>query len=264
MSTTQADQPAPVEPGAGLSLVLPGRVAPAGEGWTWIADGWGLFTRAPLMWIVSIFVVIVAAIVLGLVPILGSLVFQALNAVIGAGFVVACRSLERGGEFELEHLFAGFKARFGSLLVVGLLTMLGWIAIFLVFASFVGFSIFAAFMTGNSQSIAAALIASTASILLGSLVVLALSVPLLAAFWFAPALVVMHGLAPTVAMKESFAGCMRNWLPFLVYGLIMTVFAVVAVIPFGLGFLVWVPLAISSTYTAYRAIFTEPDAAPAP
>ena len=226
--------------------------------------GLGLFTRAPLMWIVSVLIVIVAAVVLGLVPILGSLVFQALNAVIAAGFVVACRSLERGGEFELEHLFAGFKTRFGNLLIVGLLTMLGWIAIFLVFASFVGFSILAAALSGSSEGIAAALIASSASILLGLLVALALSVPLMAAFWFAPALVVMHDLAPTAAMKESFTGCFRNWLPFLVYGIVMTVFAVLAAIPFALGFLVWVPLAISSTCTAYRAIYTEPDAAPGP
>lgn len=262
MSTTQADRPAPVEPGEGLSLMLPGRGTPAGAGWTWIAVGWGLFKRAPLMWIVSILLLFLVAIIVNLVPIVGSLAFQALNAAITAGFMVACRSLERGGEFELDQLLAGFKSRFGNLLVVGLLTMLGWIAILLVFASFVGFSILAAAMTGNSEGVAAALIASSASILLGALVALALSVPLLAAYWFAPALVIMHGLAPTAAMKESFGACMRNFLPFLVYGIVMTVFAVVAAIPFGLGFLVWFPLAITSTYAAYRSIFTGPDAAP--
>ena len=30
-----------------------------------------------------------------------------------------------------------------------------------------------------------------------------------------------------------------------------------AVIPFGLGMLVWMPLAIASTYAAYRQIYTE-------
>ncbi len=242
--------------------MLPGRSAPAGEGWTWVAVGWKLFTRAPLMWIVSILLVVLVAVVVNLVPLLGSIAFQLLNGVIGAGFVVACRALERGGDFELEHLLAGFKTRFGNLLVVGLLTMLGWILIFVVFAGFVGFSIVAAAMTGNTRDIASAIIASSASILLGVLVVLALSVPLLAAYWFAPALVIMHGLAPTAAMKESFSACFRNLLSFLVYGIVMTLFAILAMIPFGLGLLVWIPVAIASTYAAYRAIFTEPDAQP--
>jgi len=71
----------------------------------------------------------------------------------------------------------------------------------------------------------------------------------------------MHGMGPVAAMKESFYACFRNFVPFLVYGIVMTVFLILAALPFGLGFLVWVPLAISSTYAAYRAIFTE-EAAP--
>jgi uncharacterized membrane protein len=239
-----------------LKLVLPGRVLPAAAGWTWIAEGWSLFAKSPVMWVISIVLLLIAAIVLGFVPIVGHIAFQLLTPVISAGFVVACRSLERGGEFELEHLLAGFKTRFGNLAVVGLLTMVGWIAIFLVFAMFAGFSILTALFAGNAENILGALAASSMTILLGTLVALALSVPLIAAYWFAPALVVMHGMAPIAAMKASFAGCMRNFVPFLVYGIVMTVFAVIAMIPLGLGFLVWLPLAITSTYAAYRAIFT--------
>jgi uncharacterized membrane protein len=95
-------------------------------------------------------------------------------------------------------------------------------------------------------------------ILLGALVAAALAVPLVAAYWFAPALVVMNDLSPLAAMKASFVGCFRNFIPFLVYGIVMTFFAFIAMIPLGLGFLVWLPLAITSTYVAYRRIFTEP------
>ncbi len=263
MSATQTESSPVAEPGDGLKLVLPPRVHPVGAGWTWIAEGWGLFKRAPLMWILSILVVFVAAIVIGLVPFIGSIVFNVLNAAIGAGFVVACRSLERGGEFELEHLFAGFRTRFGSLLVVGLLMLAGEILICLVFAAFVGFSILPVILSGNTQGVANAIMGSITSILLGGLVALALFVPLVAAYWFAPALVIMHGLGPVEAMKQSLVGCMRDFIPFLWYGIVMLVFAILAAIPFGLGYLVWVPLAIASTYTAYRGIFTE-DAAPAP
>jgi uncharacterized membrane protein len=172
--------------------------------------------------------------------------------------MVACRSLERGGEFELEHLFSGFKTRFGSLVIVGLLSLLGWIAIFLVFAMFVGFSVLTAMLTGSPDNMIVAVGASAMPILLGALVAAALAVPLVAAYWFAPALVVMNDLSPLAAMKASFVGCFRNFIPFLVYGIVMTFFAFIAMIPLGLGFLVWLPLAITSTYVAYRRIFTEP------
>ena len=248
MSATQTDEP---------KLVLPGRSEPAGAGWTWIAEGWGLFAKSPVMWIIAIILLVIIAVALAFVPILGQVAYQLLTPVFSAGLVVACRSLESGGDFELEHIFAGFKTHFGSLVIVGLLTMLGWIAIFLVFAMFAGFGLLAAMLTGSPDSMLVAAGASATTILLGVLVGLALAVPLIAAYWFAPALVVIHGMAPIAAMKASFWGCFRNFIPFLVYGIIMTVFALLAAIPFALGMLVWVPVAITSGYAAYRHIYTE-------
>lgn len=258
MSVTQADLTSGA-PDPGPRLALPARRCPAGAGWTWIARGWTLFARAPLMWILSILIWLVIAIVMGFLPIVGNLVFQAVNAAIGAGFAVACRSLERGGDFELEQLFAGFRTRFAPLLVVGLLLIGGSILILLVFAAFVGFSILGALLTGNAQAFYQSVIASAMTILLGGLVAAALTIPLMAAFWFAPALVMLNGVGPVEAMKESFVGCMRNWIPFLVWGIVMTVFAILAAIPVGLGYLVWIPLAVASSYAAYRDIFTEEE-----
>lgn len=241
-----------------LKLVLPGKAERAGAGWTWIAQGWTLFTKSPVMWVASIVLLFIVAVALGFIPLIGQVAFQLLSPVFAAGYVIACRSLERGAEFELEHLFAGFTTRFGNLVIVGLLTLLGWVAIFLVFAAFVGFTILTAMLTGNMESVVAAVIASTTTLLLGTLVSMALAVPLVAAYWFAPALVVMHDMQPIAAMKASFVACMRNFIPFLVYGLIMMIFAFIAVIPMGLGFLVWLPVAVTSAYVAYRGIFTEP------
>ena len=261
MSVTQMEGSG-AEPEGGLRLVLPPRRERAGAGWTWIAQGWKLFARAPLMWILAILVWFVIAIVVNLVPFVGGLAFQAVNPAIAAGFMVACRSIEVGGDFELEQLFAGFRTRFGSLLVVGLIVIACWVLIFLVFAGVVGFSILGAILSGNSQRVVHDVMASALTIALGGLVALALSIPVMAAMWFAPALVAMHGMGPVQAMKESLVGCMVNFVPFLVWGIVMTVFAIVAAIPIGLGYLVWIPIAISSTYAAYRGIYTEDGAAP--
>ncbi|HYC36758.1 MAG TPA: BPSS1780 family membrane protein [Usitatibacter sp.] len=248
---------------AGLALVVPGRREAAGAGWTWVVQGWRLFMAAPLMWVIAVVIMFVLAIVVNILPFVGSLIFQVLQAVFMGGFVAACRSLETGGEFELEQLFAGFSKRFVPLAIVGGLLLVGWIIIALVFAGVVGFSMLGAFMTGDPAAVAESMAASIGLILLATLLMLALMVPLLAAYWFAPALVMIHDMKPAAAMKESFFACFRNFVPFAVYGLVMFVTLIIAMVPFGLGLLVWVPLAITSTYAAYRRIFTD-EAAVAP
>jgi uncharacterized membrane protein len=245
----------------GLQLVEP-RGLTAGAGVDWIGEGWKLFAKAPLMWVISILVLFVLAIVVNIVPFIGGLAFQLLQPVFAAGFIVACRSLETGGEFELEHIFAGFKKNFANLLVVGLILVAGGIALLLVFAVFAGFGLVTAFMTGDANNMLPALMASGMSIALGTLVMLFLMIPLLMAYWFAPALVMMHDMAPMAAMKASFRGCLRNIVPFIVYGFVMFVLACVAMIPIGLGMLVWIPVAMASNYVGYRRIFTE-DSMPA-
>ena len=241
----------------GLELTLPGRVNPPGAGWEWIASGWGLFTRAPLMWIGSIVIVFIIAIVISIIPLIGSLIFQLLQGVFIGGFMVACRALEKGGDFELEHLFAGFTRRLVPLLVVDLLFLAGSIVILLICAVPVGFSILSAVMAGDSDAALGAVMASAGLLMLSGLVALGLLVPLMAAYWFAPTLVMLHDMKPLAAMKASFFACFRNFVPFLVYGLVMFVGMILAVLPMGLGLIVWIPVAIASTYVAYRMIFTD-------
>ena len=258
--------PSPGLPDDDVNLLLPGRGLPAGAGWEWIAGGWRLFLRAPLMWIISLIIIVVAFIAIGIVPILGGIAVQLIQPVVSAGFIIACHSLERGGQFELEHLFAGFKKNFASLVIVGLLFMLGGILIMLVFVAIIAMTVGTAFLgafgAGDADQVIAAAAGSVLVILVGVLVMLALLVPLLAAYWFAPALVVMHDLKPTTAMRESFFACFRNFVPFIVYGLVLFVLSIVAAIPFMLGYLVLLPVVFASTYVAYRQIFTYETAAP--
>jgi len=249
------------DPSTAPRLALPSRANGAGAGWDWIAQGWKIFARAPLMWVISIVVLFIAAVIINLVPFIGSLAFQLLQGVIAGGFMVACHSLSRGGDFELEHLMAGFKRNFTSLLLLGVFLVVGGLLIMLVLMMFVGATVVSVFMGGgNTDQAIAAIAASATTMLLGALVALALTIPMLAAYWFAPALVILNDMKPVAALKESFFGSFRNFVPFLVYGIIMTVLAVIAAIPFGLGMLVWIPLAVTSTYAAYRGIFTDPPA----
>ena len=50
-------------------------------------------------------------------------------------------------------------------------------------------------------------------------------------------------------------GCLRNFMPFLTYGVVLLVAALVASIPLGLGWLILGPVMAASIYTAYRDIY---------
>jgi uncharacterized membrane protein len=78
------------------------------------------------------------------------------------------------------------------------------------------------------------------------------------ATWFAPALVVFHGMGAGAAMKASFLGCLKNILPFLLYGVVLFVFSILASLPLLLGWLVLGPVLAASVYTSYRDIYLKP------
>jgi uncharacterized membrane protein len=94
--------------------------------------------------------------------------------------------------------------------------------------------------------------------LLVLLVGLLLAIPLLMAFWFAPALIVLRGDEPVAAMKASFRACLRNVPPFLIYGLLGLLFLILACIPLFLGLVVLIPVGIATIYTSYKDIFGAP------
>jgi uncharacterized membrane protein len=110
---------------------------------------------------------------------------------------------------------------------------------------------------GAMRGDAAGMLAMGGSFLLAWLVAMALSIPIYMALWFAPALVVLRGLAPMAAVRESFLGCLKNMVPFLIYGIVLLVPSIFATIPFLLGWLVLLPVVIASIYVAYRDIYGD-------
>ena len=169
------------------------------------------------------------------------------------GLMLGCRALDNGESLEIGHLFAGFSNRTGDLVVLGVLTIVGWIIAVIPAIVIAGGGAFMSMMMGGNAT--AQFGAMGLTFMLGLLITLAIAVPLYMALWFAPALVLFNGLKPVDAMKASFAGCLKNIVPFLLYGIVMLVLCFVAAIPFGLGFLVLGPVAVASMYTGYRDIF---------
>jgi hypothetical protein len=206
------------------------------------------------VWVVVTIVAGLIVILASMLPIAGWIINTLLMPVFVGGLLLGCRALEGDGDFGVGQLFAGFSHQTGRLMVIGALSLVGWIIIVLPLVFVMGGSFFA-LMSGD----ASAILALGPVVAIGFLVTIGLSVPLYMALWFAPALVVFHEAQPVPALQQSFRACLRNVVPFLVYGVIVVVLAFVAAIPFGLGFLVLGPVLIASIYTAYRDVFFVED-----
>jgi len=240
---------APRPPGADYQLE--GRTVAAGRGWYWIVEAFAMFRKQPGIWILTAVILAVLVIVIGMIPLLGTFASALLFPILAGGLMIGCKDLDRGGALELEDLFAGFTQKTGDLVLVGAFNLFGWVVITFAAAAVIGGGVFMGVMRGDLTGAGI----SIASMLIALLLVAGLSVPLYMATWFAPALIVLQEMAAGAALKASFFACLRNWIPFLVYGVVLLVLAIVAAIPFGLGYLVLVPVLAASIYTAYRDIF---------
>lgn len=231
----------------------------------WLSSSWKLFMTAPAIWIVMGVVFAVIHVLLGLVPVIGSVAHMLLLPVLVAGLMEASRIAESGEVLPFEALFAGFRNRTGDLVMVGLLALgalvfIGVIA-FVILLVGGGGGIFSALKhladagvdvtaTTSGASIGLAL----GSLLLASLVTLTLMLPLTMALWFAPALVFFDGVAPFAAMKSSLHAAVHNWLVLTIYSILAAVLSMIAAATV-IGLLLVVPILATSVYLSYRDIF---------
>jgi hypothetical protein len=239
-------------------LIADGQKVPTSRGVEWFSEGWRLFKASPGIWVVMFVVFVVLSLVLAIIP-LGSLVSSLCYPVVVAGIMVGCRSLDEGGTLEVGHLFVAFKKNVGSLLLVGILYLVG--VMLISFIAGIAIAVMIPLLAGSGINFNAndfsSVMALAPWVVLVLLIVMALMLPLIMALWFAPALVVFHDMQPMASMRSSFTGCLKNFLPFLAYGVVGLLLGLVALIPFGLGLLVYGPLVWGTMYAGYRDIFVR-------
>jgi uncharacterized membrane protein len=229
---------------------------PASAGLEWIKESFALFKMNPLIWIVLVVLWVVLNIVVQFVPIIGGLAMSLLYAVFMAGFMMGCAALERGENLEVGHLFAGFKNNTGSLIGLGAIYLGIIIGLVLIFAIFAFGGMAGLGALGGSDAINPESI-FTSGAMMAVLIGLLLFIPVMMMFWFAPVLISLGGVSLIESLKMSFSGCLKNILPMFIFGLIMSVLAVLASIPFFLGWLVLMPMGMAAFYSAYKAIYTD-------
>lgn len=238
----------------------PVRVA-AGRGWSWIRGGFQHFRANPGSWILAQIAFLGIAILLEFIPVVGGLAFALISPILMGGLMIGAQAQEQGENFSVSHLFAGFSANWGQLLLLGVIylaaaVLISLLAMALLMGSFAPELAMMA-QTPGRHPMPEDLGFTLQGILLPMLVLFALLIPLAMATWFAPALIALDGMGPFSAMKYSLIGCAKNILSFLVYGLLAFVFLLVASLPFGLGLIVMIPVLSASIYASYRNIFYE-------
>lgn len=231
------------------------RSVAADRGLAWWTEAWALFMRAPLLWVALGVILLVGTIVVSMVPLLGGLAASLLMPVLIGGWLLAARKAEQGGTLEVADLLAGFQGeRLTPLIVLGALLLAAMVAVGLV-AGVLGIGALWGMFAGGMHNSGAGMMAAVGTGLLGMLAALLLLAAVSMALWFAPALVVFRQVPPIDAIKLSANAVLKNVVPFLVYGVIYVLAAIVASIPFGLGWIVLVPLGLLTAYVSYREVF---------
>jgi uncharacterized membrane protein len=240
-----------------LPAVVPAfRRVDSDHGGQWWSRAWQwLFTRgAAGIWIVMCLIGFVILALLHVVPMLGWMAAQVGWFVFAGGLMMAARKTEQGSVPQLGDLFAGFGPSLGPLAIGGLLLMVAMLVVFGV-AMVAGIGAALGAMSAVTSGNLALLASVGATSLLVMLIALIVLVPIFMAAWLAPALIALRQQAPVEALKASFHACLANLGALTIYGLLWIAFAIIASIPFGLGWLVLMPLMVLSTYAAYQDLF---------
>jgi hypothetical protein len=235
----------------------------AGRGAAWWGEGWRVFTAAPLLWIGMLVALFVIALLLSFVPIVGAIVQGVLWPVFFGGLLLGCHALAQGKPLEFAHLFAGFgEGRTVPLVILGVFALvasliLATIVMMMVFGA-AGFSGMAGMMSGDAGVAMGSAMAG-----LGAAALLAVPTAIIGyllfmmAWWFAPALVALNRADAMEAIRASFAASWQNIGALILFLLILLGLAILASIPFGLGWLVLAPVATGAMFASWREVFGE-------
>jgi hypothetical protein len=252
---------------------MPARIVGAAQGARWLAVGWRLFRAAPLGWFAAVFGYWLLMTVVSLLPLVGVALASVLVPAFSVGFMAIARAAARGGAVELALLFDGFRHQPRAQLGLGLV-YLACLALLLGATAVADGGALARWMLAGQRP-DTDVVQSEA--FFGALALaMALYLPVMAAFWFAPPLVAWHSAGVVKALFFSFFACLMNWRAFLAYGAATALFALV--LPFvvltALSFatggavklsasllfplvIVLLPTLFASFYASYRDVFGD-------
>ena len=228
---------------------------PAARGVAWLREGFDLFRRAPAAWIGLCAGWISLWFALLILPFIGPVLANLLQPVFFGSFAIAAYKQASGEAIGLGDLFGGFRRNGRSLVNIGILMMMAQLA-----SAFLMRSLGLPTWPDDEPFDLVAYVEQLRPhlwILTAGFAVMALAS---GALWFAPQLIVFHGMSTSHAIRWSVYAALSNVGAMAVYGAVLMLALIVAWLPFGLGLIVMVPVMVISTYTGYRDVFEAPAA----
>jgi uncharacterized membrane protein len=236
-----------------VDAVLRVRDLRASRGLAWLGEAWRLFRGAPTVWIGLSAGWMIITLGLVLVPVVGGVAANLLQPIFFASFALAARKQLDGQAIEMGALFAGFRLPLKPLVNLGAILLVAEIAIFFLM-SLLG-------LPGAGDAGEITTVTDYVQQLRGKEWILVVGLVLTGlvkgAMWFAPAILAFHALSTAHAVRWSIFAALSNMGAMIAYGIAVTVAFLAAVLPWGLGLIVVVPLMVASTYTGYRDVFEE-------
>jgi len=174
-----------------------------------------------------------------------------LQPVFFASFAIAALRQSAGERVVMGDLFLGFRRNLRALVNLGAILLIAEIAIF-AFMAALGLPMAGSGETTFTVSEYVKMLKGKEWILTIGLV---LTVLVKGSLWFAPPLIALHDMPMTHAMRWSLYAALANFGAMIVYGLALTGLFFVALVPWGLGLLVVIPMMVISTYIGYREVF---------
>ena len=234
------------------------RAVAAARGWVWFVDGWRLFARHPMVWLLLGLIFVFLMFVSLLIPVVGQLVFVLASPALGAGMLYAARESHAARTPRVAHLWEGFRHAPTRNRLFGLagVALAGALATSLLMSLLMRDVMLG--MAGQPG----AMPDMNAGMWLRLLIVIAPQLIVATALAYAVPLVMFRDAAVGAALRSSLEASLRNILPLLVFGLVYIVAAIVVSIPFGLGWLLLLPASVGMLHSSYRDLY-EPLETPA-
>jgi hypothetical protein len=238
------------------------RKVEAGSGVNWLTEGFRIIMANPAAFLVMGLILAVV----NFIPLLGGLVLTICGPALIGGIVYAAREQAEGSKAEIAHLFRAFQepGKIGPMLLLCLPAIVGG-AVLLICAFVFGIgALIGGGLSAASSSSTSALVGGLGG---GAFVLLLIAMGLMfliyALQFFAVPRVMLDGVEPFAAMKESLSACLANVGAFLVFAIVLFVsFVVLAIALMLVPILGWLALVTVATvvyacaeYVAWRQVY---------
>lgn len=228
-----------------------------GKGFSWVGEGFSHFKRDPGPWILICIVGFVILVALSIVPIV-SMITGVLTYVWIGGLMLGCRAQDEGESITISHLFAGFQHKFGPLLLLGVIVVIASMLVMLAAMGPMYAQMLGASVGGDAAGMEAMFSGDIVqTIVLPMLIGMLFIVPLMAAAWYAPMLIIFNDVPLLQAMVLSFKGCIKNIVPLFINGLVMGILGFLLALPLLLGWLIFMPMFYGVMYRSYKDIYVD-------